>query len=247
MCGAGGGGAGGNGYHPYGGGGDGGNAGTRVTHALTTVIPEHTYTIIVGAPGSGGAPFRNGAAGGSSSALGYTASGGAEQGSHGGTTTGQNGPISGGSGGSRGGCSIGLGAPGGSGYGAGGGGGCGNFDGSYHEAAGGGGSGGYVTITYVALTPSITPTPASGTAPLDVSFTGGVSGGSASAYDWDYGDGSAHGGTQSPTHQYAVPGSMAVIFTVTNSYGSWSDTETISVYWKPSAHVFVISTEPWRR
>jgi Leucine-rich repeat (LRR) protein len=61
--------------------------------------------------------------------------------------------------------------------------------------------------------------PALGTVGLPVSFTGGASwtGGCTQAvtYDWNFGDGSAHGAVQSPTHTYASAGSKTWTLTIT--------------------------------
>lgn len=40
------------------------------------------------------------------------------------------------------------------------------------------------------------------------------------AWDWDWGDGTAHGNTQNPTHAYANPGSYDVTMTVTMNDGT---------------------------
>ncbi len=46
------------------------------------------------------------------------------------------------------------------------------------------------------------------------------------SWDWDWGDGTAHGTTQNPTHNYTSDGTYTVILTVTNSGGSDSETKT---------------------
>ncbi len=67
-----------------------------------------------------------------------------------------------------------------------------------------------------------TANPSSGCAPLTVQFND-ISSGCLTAWDWNFGD----GGTSSqrnPSHRYESPGVYIVSLTVTNSYGS--DTET---------------------
>jgi hypothetical protein len=59
-----------------------------------------------------------------------------------------------------------------------------------------------------------------GNAPLNVSFTALVSGGVAPyAYNWDYGDGSAHGDTQNPNHIFLRSGVFNVVLTIVDSRG----------------------------
>jgi hypothetical protein len=238
ICGAGGGGAGGGTSSP----GLGGHAGSVIGPFGAGVTPGQSYPVTGGSYGAGGVPVGGlGGDGGAVTFMGTTAQGG--QGGQGAAPEGGSGCGGGstnvGSGDAQTvACSAGVGL---------GGGGSGGTAVSLGGLTGGHGSTGGVIITYVVLTPSITPTPPSGPAPLNVSFTGNVSGGTATTYDWNYGDGSAHGSTQNPTHQYTVVGAKTVTFTVTNSYGSWTATATVTVYWTPSAHAFVISTEPWRR
>jgi hypothetical protein len=59
-----------------------------------------------------------------------------------------------------------------------------------------------------------------GSAPLNVSFTALVSGGVAPyIYNWDYGDGSAHGDTQNPNHIFLRGGVFNVVLTIMDSRG----------------------------
>ncbi|MGC8762465.1 MAG: PKD domain-containing protein [Acidobacteriota bacterium] len=81
---------------------------------------------------------------------------------------------------------------------------------------------------------SASASPASGLAPLPVSFTGGAAlQGSCGidvflpAYDWDFGDGSAHSTQQNPSHTYTTPGSYT--WTLTVSYGQAVCTRTGTV------------------
>ena len=59
-----------------------------------------------------------------------------------------------------------------------------------------------------------------GTAPLTVSFTALISGGVGPyLYDWDYGDGSAHGDSQNPNHTFIRDGVFSVVLRVVDSRG----------------------------
>lgn len=59
-----------------------------------------------------------------------------------------------------------------------------------------------------------------GSAPLNVSFTALVSGGVAPyIYNWDFGDGTAHGDTQNPNHIYLRSGIYSAVLTVVDSRG----------------------------
>ena len=80
------------------------------------------------------------------------------------------------------------------------------------------------------LTANIVASPASGTPPLAVSFTGSAAGGKAPyTYSWTFGD----GGTATilnPSHIYATAGSYAATLTVTDSAAAKADaTVTITV------------------
>ncbi|MFL5762602.1 MAG: M43 family zinc metalloprotease [Bacteroidia bacterium] len=54
--------------------------------------------------------------------------------------------------------------------------------------------------------------------------------GTTNTYDWDFGDGSAHGTTASPSHTYSTPGGYSVSLTVTNSGGGTGATVTKTNY-----------------
>lgn len=74
---------------------------------------------------------------------------------------------------------------------------------------------------HVTVTPPLTLTaaaaPASGVAPLTVGFAASPSGGTPPyTYDWNYGDGSAHGTAQNPSHTYPAGGYVATL-TVTDA------------------------------
>ena len=59
-----------------------------------------------------------------------------------------------------------------------------------------------------------------GNAPLTVSFTALVSGGVAPyLFDWDYGDGTAHGNAQNPNHTFLRVGVYSVVLRVVDSRG----------------------------
>jgi PKD repeat protein len=64
-------------------------------------------------------------------------------------------------------------------------------------------------------------TPLTGSAPLVVDFTGARSGGDGSyTYEWDFGDGTAHGTTQNPSHTYSACGTYTVTFQVNDGHGA---------------------------
>jgi PKD repeat protein len=77
------------------------------------------------------------------------------------------------------------------------------------------------------LTVSISANLTSGQAPLSVSFSGSVTGGTGSytEYAWDFGDGSTGSGS-SISHTYSAPGTYTTKLTVTDSSGSQASTVT---------------------
>ena len=83
-----------------------------------------------------------------------------------------------------------------------------------------------VTIhaTPAGATASFTANPTSGQAPLTVQFTD-TSTGSPTNWDWNFGDGTAHGTAQNPSHTYTSAGS----FTATLTVGGSSASQTITV------------------
>jgi PKD repeat protein len=100
-----------------------------------------------------------------------------------------------------------------------------------------------VTITVApALNVSASASPTSGSAPLTVSFTGTVSGGTAPyTYDWNYGDGTAHGTTQAPSHTYTTVGTYTATVTVTDSAPSHhAVTGSVTVTVKPPPPVITL-------
>jgi PKD repeat protein len=81
---------------------------------------------------------------------------------------------------------------------------------------------GTITATASAtVTANFTANPTSGQAPLFVQFTD-QSTGPVTAWDWDFGDGSAHSSVQSPSHTYNSAGTFTVTLTVTGSGGATS-------------------------
>ncbi len=71
--------------------------------------------------------------------------------------------------------------------------------------------------------------PASGIAPLNVSFRGTVVGGNGPySYTWDFNDGSAGSTGQNPSHVYQAPGVYTALFTVTDADGD-EDTASVDV------------------
>jgi len=60
-----------------------------------------------------------------------------------------------------------------------------------------------------------TPTSASGPAPLTVNFQATNTGGAVNSWDWNFGDGTAHGSGPSVSHTYTTAGTYSVILTAT--------------------------------
>ncbi len=74
-------------------------------------------------------------------------------------------------------------------------------------------------------------TPASGAAPLDVTFKGdGSSDPDADplTYDWDFGDASAHSTSANPTHRYSTAGNFTARLTVSDGRGG-TDSATVPI------------------
>ena len=74
---------------------------------------------------------------------------------------------------------------------------------------------------------SFTATPASGTAPLNVQFTGSGTN-SPTSWSWDFGDGTTST-LKNPTHSYTARGTYTVKLTASNAGGSNSTTQTVTV------------------
>jgi PKD repeat protein len=64
---------------------------------------------------------------------------------------------------------------------------------------------------------TITGSPTVGPTTLVTSFAATPIGGAGLTYDWNFGDGTAHGTTQNPTHNYTVAGTYTASLTVTDS------------------------------
>ena len=90
-----------------------------------------------------------------------------------------------------------------------------------------------ITGTACAITCSADVNPATGTAPMQVTFTATASGtsgcGATLTYDWNFGDGSTHGTTATATHVYVNPGSYTWTLKVTAGPQSCTQTGTVSV------------------
>lgn len=70
-------------------------------------------------------------------------------------------------------------------------------------------------------TPAINANPASGTAPLDVTFSDASGGGAGTGWRWVFGDGTPDSTAQNPgVHQYTAPGTYNVTLAVTNACGT---------------------------
>lgn len=85
----------------------------------------------------------------------------------------------------------------------------------------------YAALTYGGGAPPVanfSGSPTSGAEPLTVNFTD-LSSGSPDTWDWDFGDGLPGSGLQNPSHEYASEGYYTVSLTVTNAYGSDSETK----------------------
>jgi PKD repeat protein len=94
------------------------------------------------------------------------------------------------------------------------------------------GSGSEIKTGYITITPAAPPvaaftaTPASGTAPLTVSFTD-QSSGTVTSRAWDFDDdGTIDSTAKNPSHTYTTPGSYAVNLTVTGPGGTDSERKT---------------------
>ncbi len=73
-------------------------------------------------------------------------------------------------------------------------------------------------------------TPVAGTEGTSVSFAGSASNNQgATTFDWDFGDGSAHGAGATPSHTYVDNGVYAVTLTVTDAAGTATATTTATI------------------
>lgn len=82
---------------------------------------------------------------------------------------------------------------------------------------------GLSAVAQAQLVTNFTALPLSGTVPLTVQFTDTTTGCSPPAtitlWDWNFGDGTAHGTVQNPSHQYTAAGTYTVSLTATCSDG----------------------------
>lgn len=86
-----------------------------------------------------------------------------------------------------------------------------------------------VTAPVQPLSVSISANPTQGEAPLTVSFTSQVTGGSPGyTYDWNFGDGGTDT-SPNPTHVYSQPGDYAVTLTVSDSSGNSATSSPLTI------------------
>src|SRR5207247_1527949 len=85
------------------------------------------------------------------------------------------------------------------------------------------------------LTADFVAEPTSGNVPLTVRFTDKSGGAPVAAWNWDFGDGSAHNVEQNPTHIYISSGDFAVTLTVTCTRGTTS-TRNLTIHVNGSAN-----------
>lgn len=88
--------------------------------------------------------------------------------------------------------------------------------------AGASGANGKVILTYTAVSAPVADfsgTPLSGTTTLTVVFTDSSTN-TPTSWDWDFGDGSEHGTTQNPSHDYSTAGTYTVTLIATNAGGN---------------------------
>jgi PKD repeat protein len=85
----------------------------------------------------------------------------------------------------------------------------------------------YAALTYGGVPPvaEFSGSPLSGCVPLTVNFTD-ESTGEIDTWEWNFGDGSPHSYVQNPSHEYTSGGDFTVSLTVTNAYGSDTETKT---------------------
>ncbi|MDG1379890.1 MAG: PKD domain-containing protein, partial [Flavobacteriaceae bacterium] len=76
-------------------------------------------------------------------------------------------------------------------------------------------------------TANFTPSATTVTTSQTISFTNSSS--DATSYSWNFGDGSSTSSSTSPSHQYSLAGSYTVTLTATNSVGSDTATQAITV------------------
>jgi PKD repeat protein len=101
---------------------------------------------------------------------------------------------------------------------------------------------GLVTIKEPAPVIDFSATPTSGTRPLTAVFTASNTGGQVNTWDWDFGDGSAHGNVQNPTHVYQNEGTYTVTLTATGP--DYTAVKTRSGYIQVGAAVISVTINP---
>ncbi|MCK9593588.1 MAG: PKD domain-containing protein [Methanoregula sp.] len=84
----------------------------------------------------------------------------------------------------------------------------------------------YITVLANGVTAAFSGDPTSGLQPLEVTFTDSSL--NATAWDWNFGDGSANSTDQNPVHTYSTGGIYPVFLNASNTYAS--DTETKVAY-----------------
>jgi PKD repeat protein len=87
------------------------------------------------------------------------------------------------------------------------------------------------------VTAAFSGTPTSGVATLSVQFTDSSSG-TPTAWSWNFGDGSAAGTAQNPSHDYTAPGIYTVSLTASNAGGTATEVKTGYITVNSSGVVF---------
>jgi|GEM_PF-6240478 len=85
---------------------------------------------------------------------------------------------------------------------------------------------GYTVAQDVVIKANFTADQTSGPSPLTVQFTD-LSQGTITAWEWDFGDSTAHSNDQNPSHIYDNPGSYSVTLTVWGNYNDSSSVDEI--------------------
>jgi outer membrane protein OmpA-like peptidoglycan-associated protein len=86
-----------------------------------------------------------------------------------------------------------------------------------------------ITVACPPLTCTASGNPTTGTAPLNVQFSGSVNGGCPGyTYSWDFGDGETST-EKNPSHEYKAAGSYTAKFTVTDSQGNTQKSVSITI------------------
>ena len=108
---------------------------------------------------------------------------------------------------------------------------------------------GYVSVTTPTTPPvaAFTASPTSGPAPLAVTFVDQSTGG-ATSWTWNFGDGSPLSYVQNPVHTYTAVGQYDVTLTVSNDFGSDSETKVdyITATQAVASSMHVYDMDVWR-